>query len=172
MTAILDAPTREDRQWTRRSCLCLGAIVALGIAYAVFYGVAKPRAQLWGSDMHARYGSHVFTESNAMRTDDWAETITGITTPADGIVTTKTTVSPVNGRAIAFRPGAGVTLPAHSFVTIQTFYRVTDCRHATMTGSPLPIVVHLRRLWMNSTVSYQDHGLDYPDAGKACGFYH
>jgi hypothetical protein len=77
---------------------------------------------------------------------------------------------PVNGRAIAFKSGAGITLPAHSLVTIRTVYRVTDCKNAT--GGALPIVVHLRHLWLNSTVSYQDHGFDFPDAGRACGLYH
>lgn len=171
MTSVMDARAPEHRQWAGRSWRFLVVIVALGIAYMTFYLVARPTAQLWGSQMHAQYGRRVFTESNMMRTDAWTETITGITTPANGIAITKTTVIPSNGPAIAFRPGATITLPAHSLVTIRTVYRVTDCKHATATGSPLPIVVSLRRLWLNNTVSYHDQGTDYPDAGKACGFY-
>ena len=120
--------------------------------------------------MHAKYGRRAFTESNFLRTDSWTEAVTGIRTPANGIVMTKALIIPERGRVIQFHPGAGVDLPAHSLVTIRTYYRVTDCLRAT-TGA-LPIVIHLRRLWLNTTVSYQGHSTDFPDAGKACGLYH
>jgi len=137
--------------------------------YGILYAIARPTADLWGSQMHARYASRTFTESNTLKTGTWAERVTGIETPGHGIVMTRAVLIPSNGPGIVYRPGTAVALPGHSLVTIRTSYRVVDCKHATL--GPLPIIVHLRHLWITASVSYQDHGVDFPDAGRACGLY-
>jgi hypothetical protein len=87
-----------------------------------------------------------------------------------GAVLYNTNMHVFAGTQVARGSDIDVLFPRNATARIVMSFRVTDCS-ASQYG-PVPVSVHLNRWIFVHTETLVDHGVDFSDAGVACGRYH
>ena len=130
--------------------------------------LAVPRGvEIANTDMSADPIARTFAQTTYLDNPMLDMELTGATASARGVKLIKTEIIDSHGRVTM--PGSAVPLAMGATVGIEMLFRVTDCQNPTY--GPIPVLVHLRRLWLNGTETVTDHGQLFPDAGAACGMY-
>jgi hypothetical protein len=173
MVLELNRQTEPTARGRRRGMqVVLAVVVVLIAAYGAFWLVAKPSpASFQFSKMHAVYGARTFSQTVIVNGGGWDERIIGVSVSGTGIAL----VGPVtiSARGMAPRDAShGMDFRANARLSITAHFRVSDCQDPHLATGPIPLRIHVQRLWFSATDTVVDHGQDFPDAGKACGLYH